>query len=150
MLIPILYLKGVSTGDFEEALAALLGKHAPGLSPSTIARLKETWIEEYARWKKTRFVGQALCLCLGRRSCAGPARGRETMHSRPDRRDAGGQERSGARESAQDWRELLLDLKNRGLIIAPKLARILEGHRRGLAGEAGTALLGAQDRQRPQ
>jgi hypothetical protein len=52
VLIPILYLKGISTGDFEEALAALLGKDAPGLSPSTIARLKETWIEEHARWKK--------------------------------------------------------------------------------------------------
>jgi Transposase, Mutator family len=52
VLIPILYLKGVSTGDFEEALAALLGKDAPGLSPSTIARLKEIWIEEHARWKK--------------------------------------------------------------------------------------------------
>ena len=52
VLIPILYLKGVSTGDFEEALAALLGKDAPGLSPSTIARLKETWSEDHARWKK--------------------------------------------------------------------------------------------------
>ena len=43
MLIPILYLKGISTGDFEEALAALLGKDAGGLSASTIARLKEAW-----------------------------------------------------------------------------------------------------------
>ncbi len=45
VLIPILYLKGISTGDFEEALAALLGKDAPGLSASTIARLKEVWID---------------------------------------------------------------------------------------------------------
>ena len=52
MLIPILYLKGVSTGDFEEALAALLGKDAPGLSASTIARLKEVWIDEHERWQK--------------------------------------------------------------------------------------------------
>ncbi|MFN9974663.1 MAG: transposase, partial [Phycisphaerae bacterium] len=52
VLIPILYLKGISTGDFEEALAALLGKDAPGLSASTIARLKEVWIEEHARWQK--------------------------------------------------------------------------------------------------
>lgn len=50
MLIPILYLKGVSTGDFEETLAALLGKEAPGLSASTIARLKEVWIEDHKRW----------------------------------------------------------------------------------------------------
>ncbi len=52
MLIPILYLKGVSTGDFEEALAALLGKDAPGLSASTIARLKEVSIDEHKRWNE--------------------------------------------------------------------------------------------------
>ena len=50
VLIPILYLKGISTGDFEEALAALLGKDAGGLSASTIARLKEAWVDEHARW----------------------------------------------------------------------------------------------------
>ncbi len=50
VLIPILYLKGVSTGDFEQALIALLGKDAPGLSASTIGRLKEAWSEEHARW----------------------------------------------------------------------------------------------------
>jgi putative transposase len=50
VLIPILYLKGISTGDFEEALAALLGKNAGGLSASTIARLKEAWADEHARW----------------------------------------------------------------------------------------------------
>ena len=52
VLIPILYLKGISTGDFEEALIALLGKDAGGLSASTIGRLKEAWSEEYARWSK--------------------------------------------------------------------------------------------------
>jgi putative transposase len=52
MLIPILYLKGVSTGDFEEALAALPGKDAPGLSASTIGRLKEIWIDEHERWQR--------------------------------------------------------------------------------------------------
>src|SRR2546423_3285214 len=50
VLIPILYLKGISTGDFEEALAALLGKDAGGLSASTIARLKEAWVDEHAHW----------------------------------------------------------------------------------------------------
>jgi len=49
VLIPILYLKGVSTGDFEEALGALLGKDG-GLSASTITRLKEAWVDEHARW----------------------------------------------------------------------------------------------------
>src|SRR5438094_3151560 len=50
VLIPILYLKGISTGDFEAALAALLGKDAPGLSASTIARLKEVWLGGYGHW----------------------------------------------------------------------------------------------------
>ena len=52
VLLPILYLKGLSTGDFEEALAALLGKEAPGLSASTIARLKEGWRDEHEHWRK--------------------------------------------------------------------------------------------------
>ena len=52
VLIPILYLKGISTGDFEQALAALLGHDAGGLSASTIARLKEGWAEEHARWRR--------------------------------------------------------------------------------------------------
>src|SRR6476659_3538980 len=52
VLIPILYLKGISTGDFEEVLAALVGKDAPGLSASTIARLKEVWRDEHEHWRK--------------------------------------------------------------------------------------------------
>jgi putative transposase len=52
VLIPILYLKGISTGDFEEALVALLGKDAGGLSASTVGRLKEAWSEEHTRWSK--------------------------------------------------------------------------------------------------
>ena len=52
VLIPILYLKGVSTGGFEEALAALLGKDAGGLSASTIGRLKDAWSDEHARWSR--------------------------------------------------------------------------------------------------
>ena len=51
-LLPILYLKGISSGDFSEALAALLGKDAAGLSPTTIVRLKEGWIDEHAAWQK--------------------------------------------------------------------------------------------------
>jgi hypothetical protein len=52
VLIPVLYLKGISTGDFEEALAALLGKDTGGLSASTIARLKDAWSDEHVRWSK--------------------------------------------------------------------------------------------------
>jgi transposase-like protein len=51
-LLPILYLKGISTGDFGEALSALLGPDAPGLSASTIARLKQGWNDEHTRWLK--------------------------------------------------------------------------------------------------
>ena len=51
-LLPILYLKGISSGDFSKALAALLGQDAPGLSPTAVARLKEGWIDEYEAWHK--------------------------------------------------------------------------------------------------
>ncbi len=51
-LLPWLYLKGISTGDFSDALAALLGTEAPGLSASTITRLKEVWQEEAERWRR--------------------------------------------------------------------------------------------------
>jgi putative transposase len=128
VLIPILYLKGLSTGDFEEALAALLGKDAPGLSASTIARLKEVWLDEHEHWRRRdlsakRYVyvwadgiylqarledaKQCILVVIG----ATPE-GRKELLGFTD----------GARESAQDWRELLLDLKNRGLLIAPELA----------------------------
>ena len=63
VLIPILYLKGISTGDFEEVLAALVGKDAPGLSASTIARLKEMWTEEHARWQKRDLSAKRYVYC---------------------------------------------------------------------------------------
>ena len=50
-LLPVLYLRGISTGDFQEALAALLGKDAPNLSPAVVTRLTATWADEYARWQ---------------------------------------------------------------------------------------------------
>jgi putative transposase len=128
VLIPILYLKGISTGDFEEALAALLGKDAPGLSSSTIARLKETWIGEHTRWKKrdlsarryvyvwadgvyvqARLEDEKQCILV---LIGATPEGKKELLGFTD----------GARESAHDWRELLLDLRNRGLVIAPKLA----------------------------
>ena len=51
-LLPVLYLRGVSMGDFQEALGALLGTEAPNLSPSVIARLRDTWQADYARWQR--------------------------------------------------------------------------------------------------
>ena len=128
VLIPILYLKGISTGDFEEALAALVGKGAPGLSASTIARLKEVWTEEHAHWQKrdlsakryvycwadgihleARLEEQAQCILviIG----ATPA-GKKELVGFTD----------GMRESSQSWRDLLLDLKRRGLTTAPQIA----------------------------
>jgi len=128
VLLPILYLRGLSTGDFQEALAALLGKDAPGLSASTISRLKEMWSEEHDRWRKRdlstrRYVyvwadgiylqarlddeKQCILVLIG----ASPE-GRKELIGFTD----------GARESAQDWRELLLDLKHRGLAVPPMLA----------------------------
>ena len=57
-LLPWLYLKGLSTGDFSEALTALLGKDARGLSAATISRLKEIWKGEYERWTRRDLNGK--------------------------------------------------------------------------------------------
>ena len=128
VLIPILYLKGVSTGAFEEALAALLGKDAGGLSASTIARLKEAWLDEHARWLdrdlstkpyvyfwvdgiyvQARLEDDAQCLLV---IIGATAEGKKELVGLAD----------GIRESAQSWKELLLALKRRGLAMAPLLA----------------------------
>jgi transposase-like protein len=80
VLISILYLKGVSTGDFEEAVVALLGKDAGGLSASTIGRLKDGWSDEHARWSRRDLSAQALRLLLGRRHPrTGPPGGRPAV-----------------------------------------------------------------------
>jgi transposase-like protein len=121
-------LKGISTGDFEEALAALVGREAPGLSASTIARLKDGWSEEHARWQKRdlsakRFVyfwadgihlearleerAQCILVVIG----ATPEGKKEVVGFT-----------DGMRESSQSWRDLLLDLKRRGLTTAPEIA----------------------------
>ena len=128
VLIPILYLKGISTGDFEEALAALVGQDAPGLSASTIARLKEVWADEHARWRKrdlsakryvyiwvdgihlqARLEDQAQCILV---IIGATPEGKKELIGFTD----------GTRESSQSWRDLLLDLKRRGLSMAPELA----------------------------
>ncbi len=127
-LLPILYLRGVSMGDFGEALAALLGRDAPNLSPSVIARLRGEWEAEHARWQRrdlsarhyvyvwadgvylqARMEPQAECMLvlIG----ATPEGKKELLGFQV-----------GLRESAQSWRELLADLKARGLAVAPELA----------------------------
>ena len=127
-LLPWLYLKGISTGDFSEALAALLGPAAPGLSATTIGRLKAVWQDELAGWEKRdlsarRYVyfwadgiyfqprmehdKQCILVIIG-----ADQYGRKELVAIAD----------GYRESAQSWREVLLDLKRRGLEMAPELA----------------------------
>jgi len=127
VLIPILHLKGISTGDFEEALAALLGRDAGGLSASTIARLKEVWADEHARWHQrdlsakqyvylwvdgihlqARLEDEAQCILV---IIGATPEGEKELVGLID----------GIRESAQSWKELLLDLKRRGLAFSPKL-----------------------------
>jgi len=128
VLIPILYLKGISTGDLAEALSALLGPNAGGLSASTIVRLKEVWADEHARWLKrdlsvkryvyfwadgiyvqARLEDEAQCLLV---IIGATPEGKKELVGLAD----------GLRESAHSWRDLLLDLKRRGLSSGPQLA----------------------------
>ncbi len=128
VLIPMLYLKGISTGDFAAALEALLGPDAGGLSASTIARLKDAWVAEHTCWCKrdlsakryvyfwadgiyvqARLEDEAQCLLV---IIGATPEGKKEVVGLVD----------GVRESAQSWRELLLDLKRHGLAIGPELA----------------------------
>jgi transposase-like protein len=127
-LIPWLYLKGISTGDFSEALAALLGPEAPGLSASTITRLKGIWQQEYQDWSKRSLAGKHYVYVWadgvyfnirleGGRQCilvllGATADGKKELIAIQD----------GQRESEQSWKELLLDCQSRGLTVAPSLA----------------------------
>ncbi len=128
VLIPILYLKGVSTGQFGDALAALLGRDAGGLSASTVARLKDAWSDEHVIWSKrdlpakryvyfwadgihvqARLEDNAQCLLV---IIGATPEGKKELVGLID----------GVRESALSWKQLLLDLKRRGLETGPQLA----------------------------
>jgi transposase-like protein len=127
-LIPWLYLKGISTGDFHEALAALLGPQAPGLSATTVTRLKAIWEDEYKTWNQRSLEGkryvylwadgvyfnirleedrQCLLVLMG-----ATADGKKELVAVA----------AGHRESEQSWLALLLDCKARGMEVAPLLA----------------------------
>ena len=127
-LLPWLYLKGVSTGDFTEALAALLGPNAKGLSATTITRLKADWWHDYEAWQKRdlgarrflyiwadgvyfkpRMAEEKQCVLV---IVGADEYGRKELLAMTD----------GFRESTQSWREVLLDLRRRGLTQDPKLA----------------------------
>lgn len=127
-LIPWLYLKGISTGGFDEALQALLGPDCPGLSATTITRLKTLWEQEHDEWSKRSLKDkeyvyvwadgvhtkirleedrQCILVLMG-----ATKDGKKELIAMTD----------GHRESAQSWKELLLDVKRRGLTVPPKLA----------------------------
>lgn len=126
-LLPWLYLKGVSTGDFTDALAALLGKDAPGLSAATISRLKTVWQDEYNQWQQRdlsnkRYVyfwvdGIYCNVRMDDRQCLLVIIG-ATEHGHKELVALEG----GFRESEQSWIEILVDIKRRGLQIPPQLA----------------------------
>ena len=127
-LLPVLYLRGISTGDFQEALSALLGPDAPNLSPNVISRLTAGWQTDYDAWQRRdlsarRYVyiwadgvylqarmepaAECILVIIG----ATPEGKKELLGFQV-----------GARESAQSWRELLIDIKSRGLAVAPEIA----------------------------
>ena len=127
-LLPWLYLKGISTGDFSDALAALLGPDAPGLSASTITRLKADWWDEYERWCKRDLSARRYVYFWADGVYFSPRmdEDRQCMLVIIGADEWGNKDVlglvDGFRESTQSWRELLLDLKRRGLEVAPKLA----------------------------
>jgi len=127
-LLPVLYLRGVSTGDFQEALAAILGANAPNLSPRVISRLTGEWQQDYDRWQRrdlaarryvyiwadgvylqARMEPQAECILV-------------ILGATPEGKKEIVGFQVGVRESAQSWRELLVDIKARGLAVPPEVA----------------------------
>ena len=127
-VLPWLYLKGVSTGDFSEALASLLGANAEGLSASTLSRLKAKWIEDHQQWQKRSLRGKRYVYIW--------ADGIYFNIRNEDERqcilvvigvtDTGSKEllglEAGFRESELSWKPLLLRLQDQGLETAPELA----------------------------
>jgi transposase-like protein len=127
-LLPVLYLRGISTGDFQEALVALLGKDAPNLSPAVISRLTAEWQGEYERWQKRDLSARQYVYVWadGVFLQARMEDHSECMLVLIGATPEGNKEfigfQVGVRESAQSWRELLVEMKNRGLRIAPEIA----------------------------
>ncbi len=127
-LIPVLYLKGISTGDFSEALTAILGEGAVGLSAANIVRLKEGWQQEYDQWSRRDLTGKRYAYFWAdgiyfdvrltkERPCM-----LVIMGATPEGKKELVGLLDGERESKISWKELLLDLKRRGLKEGPLLA----------------------------
>ena len=127
-LLPVLYLRGISTGDFQEALSAILGPEAPNLSPGVISRLTASWEKEHEAWQRrdlsarryvyvwadgvylqARMEPQAECILV-------------VIGATPEGKKELVGFQVGICESAQSWRELLVDIKARGLAMAPEIA----------------------------
>lgn len=126
-LIPWLYLKGLSTGDYTDALTALVGESARGLSANTVSRLKEKWLDEHREWQRQelsnkRYVywwadgiyskvrmDDKLCLLVIIGVTESGEKELVAVHD-------------GYRESTASWEEVLLNLRQRGLPTSPKLA----------------------------
>jgi len=130
-LLPWLYLKGISTGDFGEALAALLGPAAPGVSASTITRLKIIWEQEFETWQRRSLADRHYVYVWAdgvhfNVRLEDPANARQCilvlMGATSDGRKELIAVTDGYRESEQSWRELLLDAHARGLTVAPSVA----------------------------
>src|SRR5450755_2487283 len=127
-LLPVLYLRGISTGDFQEALAALLGKDAPNLSPAVVSRLTAEWQGEYGHWQK-RDLSARRYLYVWADGVFLQARMEDhsecmlvLIGATPEGKKELIGFQVGIRESAQSWRELLVDLQQRGLTSAPESA----------------------------
>ena len=159
-LLPVLYLRGISAGDFQEVLAALLGKDAPNLSPAVIARLKGEWEDEYRRWQardlsarhyvyvwadgvylQARMEPQAECMLVlmgatpeGKKELIGFQTGHAGERAKLEgtaRRFEGARPVDRAASRHRRWR-----------------ARVLESPRRGVPDDAPSAMLAAQDVER--
>ena len=126
-LLPWLYLKGISTGDFKDTLEALLGKDAPGLSANTISRLKVKWIADMEQWNKRKLIdkhyvyfwadGLYCNVRMAEKQCllviiGVTESGRKELVAIED----------GFRESELSWMSVLRNLKERGLSEGPRLA----------------------------
>jgi len=127
-LLPVLYLKGISTGDFQEALSALLGTDAPNLSPGVLARLTAGWQADYDTWTQ-RDLSARHYVYIWADGVYLQARMEENAEcmlviigTTPEGKKELIGFQVGLRESAQSWHELLTDIKGRGLAIAPEIA----------------------------
>ena len=148
-LIPVLYLKGISTGDFTRALEAILGERAPGLSAANIVRLKRQWEQDYQQWAKRdisskRYVYFWADGIYFNVRLEDPGNDRQCilviMGALEDGRKEMVAVLDGYRESKESWRGVLRDLKRRGLKEVPKLA----------VGDGGLGFWAALEEEFPQ